>query len=125
MSPRSRLAILVLVWLVVLGVVPFLGSRVITPRELLVDDGIATIFWSLRVPRTLLAILAGGALAMSGLGLQTLFRNPLAEPYTLGIASGAALGAVLALQFEALGIAKRRQGRAAAANSPNQPHCRY
>lgn len=105
MSPKASLVVLALIWLAVLLVVPFLGSRIITPHELQADEGIATIFWSLRLPRTLLAVLAGGALAMSGLGLQTLFRNPLAEPYTLGIASGAALGAVLVLQFEALGIA--------------------
>jgi iron complex transport system permease protein len=103
-SPRASLVVLVLVWLTALIVVPFLGARVIAPQELLADEGIATIFWSLRLPRTLLGLLAGGALAMSGLGLQTLFRNPLAEPYTLGIASGAALGAVLALQFEVLGL---------------------
>ena len=105
MGPKASLAVLALIWLAILLVVPFLGGRIIAPQELLADEGIAMIFWSLRLPRTLLAILAGGALAMSGLGLQTLFRNPLAEPYTLGIASGAALGAVLVLQFEALGIA--------------------
>lgn len=105
MSPSVRLSVLVLIWIAVLIVVPFLGGRSISPEELLTDEGLATIFWSLRLPRTLLALLAGGALAMSGLGLQTLFRNPLAEPYTLGIASGAALGAVLALQFEAIGLA--------------------
>ena len=46
------------------------------------------------------ALLAGAGLAVSGLGFQTLFRNELAEPYTLGVASGAALGAVLALRLE-------------------------
>jgi iron complex transport system permease protein len=95
---------LALVWLGVLMTVPFVGARLITPWEMANDDALSTIFWTLRFPRVLLAVLAGGALAMSGLGLQTLFRNPLAEPYTLGIASGAALGAVLALQFEALGV---------------------
>jgi iron complex transport system permease protein len=104
MKPRTRMLLLVLLWLGVVLPVPFLGSRVISPAELFSDDAVASIFWTLRLPRTLLAILAGGALAMSGLGMQTLFRNPLAEPYTLGIASGAALGAVLALQVEALGL---------------------
>lgn len=105
MSLRARLALLVVIWWLCLLLVPFLGSRIITPGEVASDSGMAMVFWSLRLPRTLLALLAGGALAMSGLGLQTLFRNPLAEPYTLGIASGAALGAVLVLQFEALGVA--------------------
>lgn len=104
MSRPLRLGLLAAVWISVLVVLPFVGARTINPAELLSDSGIASIFWSLRLPRTLLAMLAGGALAMSGLGLQTLFRNPLAEPYTLGIASGAALGAVLALQVEGLGL---------------------
>ena len=104
MKPRSGLIVLALVWVAVVVTVPFLGARLITPWEVAGDEALSTIFWTLRLPRTLLAVLAGGALAMSGLGLQTLFRNPLAEPYTLGIASGAALGAVLALQFETLGV---------------------
>ncbi len=103
MSSPVRLLILVFVFVGIVAVVPFLGSRLITPAEVMGDEGLSSIFWTLRLPRTLLAVLAGGALALSGLGLQTLFRNPLAEPYTLGIASGAALGAVLALQTETLG----------------------
>jgi iron complex transport system permease protein len=63
----------------------------------------------------LLAILAGGALAVSGLAFQTLFRNPLAEPYTLGVAGGAALGAVLAMQLEWIGSAVGFPAVAAAA----------
>ena len=52
----------------------------------------------------LLALLAGAGLAVSGLAFQTLFRNELAEPYTLGIATGAALGAVLSLRLEEMGV---------------------
>lgn len=52
-------------------------------------------FWHLRVPRTILAALAGASLAVAGVIFQALFRNPLAEPYTLGIASGASLGAAI------------------------------
>ncbi len=55
----------------------------------------AAIVWNLRVPRTIYGILVGAGLAVSGLALQGLFRNPLAEPFTLGISGGAALGAVL------------------------------
>jgi iron complex transport system permease protein len=51
----------------------------------------------IRLPRVLLAILVGAALATSGTALQALLRNPLADPYVLGISSGAALGAILAL----------------------------
>ncbi len=50
-----------------------------------------------RVPRLITALLAGAALAVSGLQMQTIFRNPLAGPYVLGISSGASLGAALVL----------------------------
>lgn len=55
------------------------------------------VLWELRVPRVLLAAAAGVNLALGGLLLQAIFRNPLAEPYLLGLSSGGALGAVLAL----------------------------
>jgi iron complex transport system permease protein len=58
-----------------------------------------TIFWNVRIPRVLGAFLAGGALSLSGLVCQTLLQNPLATPFTLGIASGAAFGACLFLTF--------------------------
>lgn len=58
-----------------------------------------TILWNLRVPRTLLAALVGGALAAAGAAFQGLFRNPLADPYVIGASSGAALGATLAISF--------------------------
>lgn len=54
------------------------------------------ILTELRVPRALLAIAVGSALSVSGVVMQTVLGNPLAEPYTLGIASGAALGAAIA-----------------------------
>lgn len=91
-------------WLAVLVVTPFLGSFQVSLGDLMAGEGAsATVLWRLRLPRVLLALLAGGALAASGLAFQTVFRNPLAEPYTLGVASGAALGAVLAQQFAAGG----------------------
>ncbi|MBN2562752.1 MAG: iron ABC transporter permease [Phycisphaerae bacterium] len=52
-----------------------------------------------RLPRTLLAIVAGVTLALCGAVFQTLFRNPLATPYTLGIASGGSLGALIAIKL--------------------------
>jgi iron complex transport system permease protein len=54
-----------------------------------------------RVPRVLAALVTGAALAGAGCALQALLRNPLAEPFTLGISSGASLGAVLAIRFGA------------------------
>ena len=58
-----------------------------------------TIIWQIRLPRVLLAALVGGSLALSGAAYQGVFRNPLADPYLLGVASGAGLGATVALVF--------------------------
>jgi iron complex transport system permease protein len=55
------------------------------------------ILWDYRVPKALTALLVGGGLSLSGLLMQTLFRNPLAGPFVLGISSGASLGAALLL----------------------------
>ena len=57
------------------------------------------ILWQIRLPRCLTAVLAGSALALSGLVMQTLFRNPLAGPYSMGISSGATLGVALAARL--------------------------
>jgi iron complex transport system permease protein len=54
------------------------------------------IFWQIRVPRVLAAFLGGAGLAAGGAAFQAIFRNPLATPYTLGVASGASLGVALA-----------------------------
>jgi len=59
------------------------------------QSGMAPIFWQIRLPKALTAILAGSGLAVSGLLMQTLFRNPLAGPYVLGVSSGASLGVAL------------------------------
>jgi len=58
-----------------------------------VDPVNASIVWLLRLPRVLLAFLAGGALAVSGAACQSVLRNPLATPHILGVSSGASLGA--------------------------------
>jgi iron complex transport system permease protein len=57
------------------------------------------IFSQIRLPRTILAFMSGGILAISGLIFQTLFRNALMTPYTLGISSGAVLGAGIAIKL--------------------------
>lgn len=61
----------------------------------------ATILFTLRLPRTVLVAVTGAALAGSGAAYQGLFRNPLADPYLIGVASGAGLGAVLAMSLQA------------------------
>jgi len=59
-----------------------------------------TILFDLRLPRTAMTALVGAALACSGGAYQGLFRNPLADPYLIGVASGAGLGAIVAISFQ-------------------------
>ena len=67
------------------------------------DSGAAVIVRDLRAPRVVLAFLVGGSLAVCGAALQAMIRNPLAEPYLLGLSSGAGLGAVIAIASRAGG----------------------
>lgn len=95
-----RLVLLALIAVLIVGASSLLGhtpldwSEVFRPRQA-GKTGAINVFWTLRVPRALLAACAGGGLALSGVVLQALFRNPLATPYTLGIASGASLAAAI------------------------------
>ena len=57
------------------------------------------ILWQLRAPRVVAAALVGGMLAISGSAYQGVFRNPLADPYLLGVAAGAGLGATIAIAY--------------------------
>ena len=82
-------------------ILPWIGAEKLEIREVLAfltgewtADGM--IFFQIRLPRVWMGLLAGGGLAMAGAALQVMFRNPLAEPWTLGIAGGASLGAFLA-----------------------------
>jgi iron complex transport system permease protein len=89
-------ALLVLGCAFVLVGAPWVGPR-LDAASGLAGSAAEFVLWQLRVPRVLLAATAGGALAVAGAAFQALFRNPLATPYTLGVASGAATGAVVAL----------------------------
>jgi iron complex transport system permease protein len=62
-----------------------------------------TILWNLRLPHTILIALTGAALAGSGATFQGLFRNPLADPYLIGVASGAGLGAIIVMSLPGAG----------------------
>ena len=62
-----------------------------------VPEHVRLIVESIRLPRTLLGVLVGGSLAIGGAAMQGLFRNPLADPSIIGVASGAALGAAVAI----------------------------
>jgi iron complex transport system permease protein len=64
-----------------------------------VDPMHANIVFSIRLPRVLLALIVGGCLAIAGASFQGLLRNPLADPFTLGMSSGASVGAVVTLFF--------------------------
>ncbi|WP_342442411.1 iron ABC transporter permease [Lysinibacillus sp. FSL K6-0075] len=63
------------------------------------DETAANIFWKIRLPRVLLAGLVGASLAIAGAAFQGLLKNPLADPYTLGVSSGASVGAVITIFF--------------------------
>ncbi|HEY2804974.1 MAG TPA: iron ABC transporter permease [Gemmatimonadales bacterium] len=65
------------------------------------DPSVRAIVLELRAPRIVLGFLVGGALAVSGAALQALVRNPLADPYLLGLSGGSSLGAVIAVAFGA------------------------
>lgn len=86
--------------LIALLLTPWLGPEPLQTQALWRGDADEwNIFLQLRVTRTLMAFLAGGSLAAAGTVFQALLRNSLATPYTLGVSSGAALGAVLAICF--------------------------
>lgn len=102
-SPAWRLPAALAALLAVAGVGSlFAGSVALSPgevaRALIGGEGdiLEIIVWHLRVPRTLLAMLIGASLGLSGAVLQGLLRNPLAEPGLLGISGAAAFGAVVA-----------------------------
>jgi iron complex transport system permease protein len=61
------------------------------------------IVWELRLPRVALGALVGAMLALAGASYQGVFRNPLADPYLLGVAAGAGLGATIAISYGAIG----------------------
>ncbi len=100
MSTNKKLWLLAGTVLLALAVTPFLGIVAIDPLAVLQQNPGSFIFWQLRLPRALLGFAAGGILALSGLVCQNLFKNNLATPDLLGISSGAAAGAVVALQFK-------------------------
>jgi len=71
------------------------ATNLLTVQSILID---------VRLPRIILAFLVGGALSVSGSSLQAIFRNPLGSPYILGLSSGAAFGAALALAWAFLPV---------------------
>jgi iron complex transport system permease protein len=106
-SARARLAlILFALLLVAMGLVSIMTGPVPLSVKTVLDAIFApdtvnlrdlAIVWSVRLPRTLLAILVGGALAFSGALMQGLFRNPLADPGLIGVSAGATFAAITAI----------------------------
>lgn len=105
MDASSKIKFLLLLFslLLVIGLNLAIGSVNIPVRELFEaffnlsnsDYTYKNIIWEIRLPRIFAAILCGAALSVSGLLMQTFFRNPIAGPYVLGISSGAGLGAAI------------------------------
>lgn len=111
-APWVRLALLGVLLVVTLVVSIGIGSVRIPPGEVVQvllarvggegaapSDPAARIVWDIRLPRIVLGALVGMGLAVSGAAYQALFRNALAEPYIIGVSSGASIGAVLAIVF--------------------------
>ncbi len=91
------------IWILLIGITissPFIGAVNLDISEILNSDSLAyKIFFEIRIPRVIFAFFAGIILSISGLLFQTLFRNALMTPYTLGISSGAVLGAGIAIKL--------------------------
>ncbi len=106
---RRRLLLTVLIFgaaaLAAVVAAPLVGSTHVSLRRVFDtsipfrDNPDAQIFFIARLPRTLAAAIVGATLAAAGVVFQALLRNPLATPFTLGVSSGAALGAMLAITF--------------------------
>jgi iron complex transport system permease protein len=94
--PLSTLLLLLILAIVCLLSAPMIGQInldldvILRPFD---TDLAARVFWQIRLPRVILGFVAGATLGIAGMCFQALFNNPLATPYTLGISSGAALGA--------------------------------
>jgi iron complex transport system permease protein len=81
---------------------PLIGGRLVPPSAILhpqPDDPATMIFWEIRLPRACLAWIAGAGLAAAGMAFQAMFRNALATPFTLGVSSGASLGAAIGVRL--------------------------
>jgi iron complex transport system permease protein len=101
LTGRSTPVVLSLLALIVVAVgAPLMGSTHVSLSRALsgVSPDHEILFYA-RVPRVLLALLAGAALSVTGVLFQCMLRDPLAEPYTLGVSSGSSVGTVLAITF--------------------------
>lgn len=105
MKPKYLLMILGIISIFCLILFPFIGLTDISLSSIFKEGVNETIFRQIRVPRVAGAFIAGAVLAVAGMMFQSMFRNDLATPYTLGVSSGAALGAVVAIKLFSNGLA--------------------
>ena len=79
---------------------PFYGQIQINPHNIMSPSSIDyKLFWDIRLPRVVVAFFAGAILSLGGLIFQSLFKNPMSTPYTLGVATGSTLGVAFAVVF--------------------------
>lgn len=106
--PLSIVGCLVIIYVcTITGItsIPFVDANRILLHEVFhlpmdmtgISDGNVAIIWNVRLPRVLLGFLTGGALAVCGASYQGIFKNPMADPFILGVSSGAALGASIGI----------------------------
>ena len=79
------------------GIIEIIFSKIAQKEIYGIESTFVAIVWNVRLPRVLVAFLAGGSLAVSGAVMQSILKNPLASSYTMGVSSGAALGAALVI----------------------------
>ena len=98
MQIRGKFQLLILLLVLMMLISLSTGSVMFSIEELFQpNQGQSFILWELRFPKMILGLFSGAGLAMSGLYMQSVFRNPLAGPYVLGISSGASLGVALVI----------------------------
>src|ERR1043166_3382282 len=96
---RVALPLLIILLIVAFLVGLYVGYQPLSLTALKTDPIARAVFLRLRLPRVIMAGLVGASLAMVGAALQALFRNPLADPFTLGVSGGASLGGTIAIAF--------------------------
>ena len=114
MKTRTKILIIILLCFLALISSIAIGSVTISSREIIriignqffqtplsdqIQPTTVTIVWNIRLPRTFMAFMVGAALSISGAVMQSMLRNPLASSYTLGVSSGASLGAAIVIVF--------------------------
>lgn len=95
-SSQRTARIVIVAALLVMLCAPFVGGKLLLPADLFADGLDGTVLRRMRIPRVLVSFFAGAALSFGGVCFQSLFRNNLASPYTLGLSGGAALGVSIA-----------------------------